>query len=558
LRTALRGQGKQELRHDRHPSPELADVNLYASDPALRRAVQRAGAQWHDAELLRQGAQYGAESTLRLAEDAEHYPPELHTHSPAGARIDVVKFHPAWHQMLAMARNNGLTNLPYAQPREAVWTAYGASLYMHVQVESGSLCPTTMTKASIPVLQRNQALFDFLWPRLKDTVHDARDVPVDAKRSMTVGMGMTEKQGGSDLRTNETQAVPDGSSAWGPVFRINGHKWFFSAPMCDAHLVLARSEDAGFSCFYVPRWRPDGRKNAIHIQRLKDKVGNRSNSSGEVQFHDAWGVLVGEQGRGIPTIIEMATHTRLDIALSAAGMIRRAFAQSLHHARHRHVFGGALADKPLMREVLGDMALESEAAMLLAMELAARFTARDPLDVAWQRLLTPVAKFWNTKRSVAITAEAMEVFGGNGYVETGPMGRLFREAPVNAIWEGSGNVMCLDMLRAVSRAPEETQQVLAQLLDVVADEPMVRSKVEQLRTQLLRPTTETEREARRLTQTLAVCVQASLMLQHASPGAAAAFIQSRFDPDWGTVFGASAGTTDVHSLLRDAWEGDIP
>jgi len=540
--------------HPDNQPPELADVNLYASDPALRCAVQRAGAQWRDAELLRQGAEYGAEATLRLAEDAERYPPELHTHSPAGARIDVVKFHPAWHQMMAMARRNGLTNLPYAQPRDAVWTAYGASIYLHNQIEAGSSCPTTMTKASIPVLQRNQALFDTLWPKLENTTYDARDIPLHEKHAMTVGMGMTEKQGGSDLRTNQTSAAPDGNGPWGPEFRINGHKWFFSAPMCDAHLVLGRTEQAGLSCFYVPRWRPDGGKNAIHIQRLKDKVGNRSNSSSEVEFVDAWGVLVGEEGRGIRTIIEMANYTRLDIALSAAGIIRRAFAQALHHARNRHAFGTMLADKPLMREVLGDMALESEAAMLFAMDLAARFDSTDPLDLAWQRLLTPVAKFWNTKRSIATTAEAMEVFGGNGYVETGAMGRLFREAPVNSIWEGSGNVMCLDLLRAVSRAPEDAQRVLAHLLDVVADEPVVRTKVEQLRARLLNPAADTEREARRLTQTLALCVQASLMLQHASPAASAAFIQSRFDPDWGMVFGASAGTTDLTSLLRDAWE----
>jgi len=540
--------------HPDNQPPELVDINLYASDPALRRAVQRAGAQWHAAALMRQGAEYGAEATLRLAEDAERYPPELQTHSPAGVRIDVVKFHPAWHQIMTIARANGLTNLPYTHPHEAVWSAYGASLYMHVQIESGSACPTTMTKASIPVLQRNPALFDYLWPKLADTVHDACDAPIEAKRAITIGMGMTEKQGGSDLRSNQTLAVPTGNGPWGQEFRISGHKWFFSAPMCDAHLVLARTEDGGLSCFYVPRWRPDGGKNAIHIQRLKDKVGNRANASAEVEFVQAWGVLVGAPGRGIPTIIEMATHTRLDIALSAAGLIRRAFTLALHHARHRHAFGKALVDHALMRTVLGDMALESEAAMLLALDLAARFGSTDPLDMAWQRLLTPVAKFWNTKRSIAITAEAMEVLGGNGYVETGALGRLYREAPVNSIWEGSGNVMCLDMLRAVARFPEDAQHVSAHLLDVVADEPVVRTKVQALRAALSAPALDVQRDARRLAQTLALCVQASLMLQHASPQAASAFIHSRFDPDWGAVLGVNAGTTDVSGLLRDAWE----
>jgi putative acyl-CoA dehydrogenase len=539
--------------HANNQPPELANYNLYTSDPSLRRAVQRADAAWREGELIRQGAEYGTEAMLRLAEDADHHSPELHTHSPSGQRIDSVKFHPAWHQTMTVARHNGLTNLPYTDKRPSAWAAYGASVYMHIQIEAGTSCPTTMTKASIPVLQRNQALFESIWPKLADTVHDPRDVPLADKRSMTVGMGMTEKQGGSDLRTNETLATPTGSGQWGEEFRITGHKWFFSAPMCDAHLVLAKTPERGLSCFYVPRWRPDGSKNPIHIQRLKDKVGNRSNSSSEVEFHDAWGVLVGEEGRGIPTIIEMATHTRLDIALGSAGLIRRAFSQALHYANNRHAFGKTLADQPLMREVLGDMALESEAAMLLAMDLAARFSSTNPLDMAWQRLLTPVAKFWNTKRSVAIAAEAMEVFGGNGYVETGPMGRLYREAPVNSIWEGSGNVMCLDVLRAVSRSPEDVQLVLGNLLDVVADEPVVRAQVEQLRAKLLQPTPDMEREARRLTQKLALCVQASLMLQHASSAAAGAFISSRFDPDWGTVFGVSAGTSDVASLLRDAW-----
>lgn len=540
--------------HPNNQPPELADYNLYASDPALRRAVRRSGAQWREAELIRQGAEYGAQATLRLAEEADQYPPELQTHSPSGERIDFVKFHPAWHEIMKIARHNGLTNLPYTDKRPSAWAAYGASVYMHIQIEAGSSCPSTMTKASIPVLQRNPALFDSIRPKLADTVHDPRDIALAGKRSMTVGMGMTEKQGGSDLRTNETLAAPAGSGPWGEEFRINGHKWFFSAPMCDAHLVLARTPERGLSCFYVPRWRPDGGKNPIHIQRLKEKVGNRSNASGEVEFHDAWGVLVGEEGRGIPTLIEMATHTRLDIALASAGLIRRAFAQALHHARNRYAFGKALADQPLMREVLGDMALESEAAMLLAMDLAARFGSTDALDAAWQRLLTPVAKFWNTKRSVALAAEAMEVFGGNGYVETGPMGRLYREAPVNSIWEGSGNVMCLDVLRAVSRSPEDVQRVLGHLLDVAADEPVVRSQIEQLRAKLLQPAPDVEREARRLTQKLALCAQAGLMLQHASSAAAAAFIGSRFDPDWGTVFGVGAGAIDVAALLRDAWD----
>lgn len=534
--------------------PELVAYNLYSNDPVLRAAVLRAGAGWRDAELLRQGAEYGSEASLRMAEDAEQYTPELHTHSPAGERIDFVKFHPAWHEAMRIARHNGMTNLPFVhQSQPGVWAAYGATLYMHAQIESGSTCPSTMTKASIPVLQRNKALFEALWPKLLDTRHDPRDIPIEHKHSMTLGMGMTEKQGGSDVRTNTTAAVPVGQGPWGEEFEITGHKWFFSAPMCDAHLVLAKTAERGTSCFYVPRWRPDGSKNAIHIQRLKDKVGNRSNSSSEVEFDKAWGVLLGEEGRGIPTIIEMATFTRLDNALSSAGFIRRAFAEALHYARHRVAFGKPLVQQPLMAELLADMALESQAATLLALDLAARFDSQSAIDVAWRRMLTPVAKFWNCKRAVAITAEAMEVFGGNGYVETGPMGRLFREAPVNSIWEGSGNVMCLDVLRAVSRNPDDLFLLLGYLQEHAADEPILQAQLQQLRAVFARPPAELEVQARRITQQLALCVQAVLMLQHASAQAAQAFINSRFAAGWGVVVGAQSGSTDAAQLLQEVW-----
>lgn len=323
--------------------------------------------------------------------------------------------------------------------------------------------------------------------------------------------------------------------------------------MCDGHLVLAKTDERGSTCFFVPRWRPDGSKNAIHIQRLKDKVGNRSNSSSEVEFHEAWGVLVGEEGRGISTIIEMATYTRLDCALASAGFIRQAFTQALHYTRHRHAFGKALVDQPVMTELLADMALESEAATLLAMDLATHFGSTSALDTAWRRVMTPVAKFWNCKRAVGLAGEAMEVFGGNGYVETGPMGRLFREAPVNSIWEGSGNVMCLDVLRALSRNPDDAHLVLDHLQDVASQAPVVLVQVQQLRDAMAQPPEALERQARRFTQRLALTTQACLMLQHTSADASAAFIGSRFDPDWGPVTGITAGTADPAALLRAAW-----
>src|SRR6478735_3931027 len=490
--------------HPDNQAPELKDYNVYVSDPALRRAVERGGAAWRDAELVRQGAEYGAEATLRAAEDANHFEPELQTLSPTGERIDQVRFYPAWLAMMAMARRNGIANLPFFDDRPSAWSAYAASLYMHSQIESGSTCPTTMTKACIPLMRLNEPLYRATGPLLASLEHDARDVPLMEKRSITVGMGMTEKQGGSDLRSNTTRAVPAGEGPWGAEYRLTGHKWFFSAPMCDGHLVLAKTDERGSTCFFVPRWRPDGSKNPIHIQRLKDKVGNRSNSSSEVEFKEAWGVLVGEEGRGIPTIIEMATFTRLDCALSSAGFIRQALAQALHYTRNRHAFGKALIDQPVMTELLGDMALESEAATLLAMDLASHFGSTDPFDLAWRRLVTPAAKFWNCKRAVGLTGEAMEVFGGNGYVETGPMGRLFREAPVNSIWEGSGNVMCLDVLRAISRNPGDAELLFDRLQEVATQAPPVLAQVSKLRDAIAQPPDVLEREARRLTQRLAL------------------------------------------------------
>jgi len=317
--------------------------------------------------------------------------------------------------------------------------------------------------------------------------------------------------------------------------------------------VLAKTRERGDTCFFVPRWRPDGSKNPIHIQRLKDKVGNRSNSSSEVEFKDAFGVLIGEEGRGIATIIEMATFTRLDCALASAGYIRQALTQTLHYTRNRHAFGKALIAQPVMTELLADMALESEAATLLAMDLATHFGSSDALDTAWRRVMTPVAKFWNCKRAVGLTGEAMEVFGGNGYVETGPMGRLFREAPVNSIWEGSGNVMCLDVLRAISRNPDDAHLVLDHLQDVATQAPALLAQVQKLRTALQLPPAALERQARRFTQKLALTTQACLMLQHASDEAASAFIASRFDPDWGPVTGITSGSHDPAALLSAAW-----
>ncbi|HWT72087.1 MAG TPA: isovaleryl-CoA dehydrogenase, partial [Oxalicibacterium sp.] len=461
--------------------PDLDHVNLFTSDTALVEGIRREQAGWHEADLVRYGAELGSRQSWQLAALANQHPPQLHTHDRVGQRIDVVEFHPSWHQLLAMQRHESLQALPWSRPRAGAHVARTAAYFLQAQVESGSLCPITMTFASIPLLQQEPALFADLKDKLYARSHDPRDLPIASKVSIMIGMGMTEKQGGSDVRSNTTTAAPIDGEGRGTAYALTGHKWFFSVPHCDAHLVLARTAN-GLSCFFVPRWRPDGTKNAILIQQLKDKLGNRSNASGEVEFQDAYGVMVGEEGRGIPTIIEMANHTRLDCVIGSAGLMRHALVQAIHHARHRSAFGKPLIEQPLMRNVLADLALESEAATLLMLRLArAAEPSDDPLERAWRRILTPAAKFWICKRAIAFTGECMEVWGGNGYVETGPMPRLYREAPVNSIWEGSGNVMCLDVLRAIEREGEGVELLLQDLQRADGASPHLASLLRQMR-----------------------------------------------------------------------------
>ena len=417
-----------------------------------------------------------------------------------------------------------------------------------------------MTTAAIPLLQREPALWAQLQGKLLSQDYDERDLPVTQKRSMWVGMGMTEKQGGSDVRANTTQAVPVGAGGRGGEYLLTGHKWFFSAPMCDAHLVVAQTPSAGPACFYVPRWRPDGSKNALHIQRLKDKLGNRSNSSSEVEFDGAWGILMGEEGRGIPTIIEMATLTRLNCVIGSAAIIRQALVQAIAYTRQREAFGRVLIEQPLMQTVLADMALESEAALAIAMRLTLAYEREasgqsTPVERAYKRILTPAAKFWVCKRAVELTGEAMEVFGGNGYVEEGVMARLFREAPVNSIWEGSGNVMCLDVLRALAREPEAAAALLADLAPAAQGEPRLATALVTLGRDLATPGALNEAGARAVAQRLVLLVQACLLQQQAPAFVADAFFATRFaEPHWGRVVGAmDTRGMDVAALLGRAF-----
>jgi putative acyl-CoA dehydrogenase len=533
--------------------PELQNYNIFTSDIALAEGVRQGRAAWHAEKLSRLGAELGSSEILRLGELANRHLPELATHDRFGNRIDSVEFHPSWHQLLSLLRREGLHALPWMEPKDGAHVARAAGYFMHAQVESGSLCPTTMTFASIPVLQNEPALFAAIQSKLFSREHDPRDLPLEQKHSILIGMGMTEKQGGSDVRTNTTVAHVLHGEGRGAEYLLTGHKWFFSAPMCDAHLVLARTA-AGLSCFFVPRWRPDGSKNAVLVQRLKDKLGNRSNSSSEVEFQDAWGIMVGEEGRGIPTIIEMANHTRLDCVIGSAGLMRHAFVQSAHHARHRTAFGRHLAEQPLMRNVLSDLALESEAATLLMLRLARAFESPDdPLERAWRRIVTPAAKFWICKRALEFTGECMEVWGGNGYVENAPMARMYREAPVNSIWEGSGNVMCLDVLRAIEREPEGFTRLLGELDEVAATHPGLRELVTGLRRDLATPPEQREMLARRLVQRLVLAVQGSLMLRYAPTPIAEAFIASRIDAESGRVYGTLSAAALQQNILDRAW-----
>ena len=540
--------------------PPLTDYNLFASDAALVAALERDGAAWHRDALLRDGAALSTPELLALADLANRHTPELFTHSPRGERVDALEFHPAWHTLLSLLRREGLHALPFSDPQRGAMAARCAGYFLHAQLESGSLCPVTMTFASIPVLQREPALFETLRDKLYAREHDPRDLPLAQKTSAMIGMGMTEKQGGSDVRSNQTRAFATRGSGRGAEYRLVGHKWFFSAPQCDAHLVLARSDDhEGLSCFFVPRFAPDGSKNAVQIQRLKNKLGNRSNASSEVEFVDAFGILIGEEGRGVPTIIEMANYTRLDCVIGSAALMRAALVQATHHARHRSAFGRHLADQPLMRNVLADLALESEAATVLFMRLARAFedAASVPEERAWRRVVTPAAKYWVCKRTLEFTGEAMEVWGGNGYVEEGPMARFYREAPVNSIWEGSGNVMCLDVLRALEREAEAAQALFAGWRADALGHPALVAALERLAATVGAAPDPREVSARRIAQQIVLIAQATLLVQHAPAAVADAFIATRLADGCGEssrVYGALPATFEHAAIIERAFQ----
>ena len=533
---------------------ELTNYNLFETDQVLQEILTRYGSQ--EQSLLSQFASLvGSAEYYDYAELANRHSPELHNFDARGRRIDVLEFHPAWHQWMRLNRQYAVHAHPFSAATPSSWVDWAARFFLSGQVECGNLCPNAMTLGSIPLIQRETELWEKLGSKLLSTEYDERDIPISQKKSIWLGMGMTEKQGGSDVRANQTLARPISASGRGQEYRITGHKWFFSAPMSDAHLVVAQTEQDGLACFYVPRWLEDGSKNKIEIQRLKDKVGNRSNSSSEVEFKDAWGIMIGEAGRGIPTIIEMANYTRLTCSVGSSAMLRQALVQCIAYTRQRKAFGKHLVEQPLMQAVLADLALETEAAMQLSFHLAHCYELNDELAQAWKRIMTPAAKFWICKRAVELSGEAMEVFGGNGYVEAGIMARIFKEAPVNTIWEGSGNVMCLDVLRAIQHDRQSLELLLKSFTEVADQDVTLMNELHSL-SGLFRNLNPDEMQfmARGLVSRLVILAQAILLKQYAPEFVTQAFIQSRYSPFHGRVVGMlNPKQLDVERLLARAF-----
>jgi putative acyl-CoA dehydrogenase len=531
--------------------PPLEGYNLFEHDRALREALHREGAGWAVERASALGEIAGGEP-MRWGVQANASPPVLRTHDRYGHRIDEVEYHPAWHELMRLAVAHELHALPWRDPRPGAHVARAALFMLLSQAESGHGCPISMTYSSVPALRAQPEIAAEWEPRLTSTHYDPRMLPADQKTGALCGMAMTEKQGGSDVRANTTRARARGRGGPGGEYELTGHKWFCSAPMCDAFLVLAHTE-RGLSCFVLPRWLPDGTRNRFYIQRLKDKLGNRSNASSEVEFDAAWARMVGADGRGVATIIEMVNHTRLDCVIGVAAQMRQAVAQATHHTAHRAAFGKLLAEQPLMQNVLADLCLESEAATTAMMRLARAYDEGtcDEQQRRFARLATAVVKYWVCKRAPVHVAEALECLGGSGYVEESIMPRLYREAPLNGIWEGSGNVICLDVLRAMGREPKSVQAFFDEVGRAGEAEPRLAAFVNALRKDLL-DFAAIEYRARRLVERMALALQASLLVRYGEPAVADAFCASRLTDDHGRAFGTLPRGVDCVRIIERA------
>jgi putative acyl-CoA dehydrogenase len=530
---------------------ELADYNPYATDRALREAVAREGAGAIETSLLEFGRRIGTAEYLELGILANRYPPEFEPHDRFGRRTDLVRFHPAYHALMRTAIAEGLHASPWAEPGAGAHVARAARYYLHAQIEAGHGCPITMTFAAVPSL-RLQADLAALWePKITSRLYDPGNRPAHEKQGVTVGMAMTEKQGGSDVRANTTRAYPVSAPGPGKPYELVGHKFFVSAPMCDLFLVLAQTP-AGLTCFLLPRWRPDGSKNPMQLQRLKRKMGNVSNASSETELRGALAWMVGEEGRGVPTIIEMVAMTRFDCMIGSSAGMRMAVSQALHHCSQRSAFGRLLIDQPLMKNVLADLALESEAALTLTMRMARAMDGRaEEHEDLLARLATAVGKYWICKRAAAHAAEAMECIGGSGVMEDSPMPRLFRETPVNAIWEGSGNIQCLDVLRAIRKTPAVVHAYFAEVARAGGGHASLDRHFARLKTEL-RDSADIEYRARSLVDRMATALQAALLVQHAPPWVADAFCRSRLDGDGHHQYGALPADVEFDRIIERA------
>lgn len=526
--------------------PPLDGANLYRLDLPLQEWVRRYQSGWAESRLDAYGALAGG-PLMAAGFLANENRPVFRSHDRYGHRIDLVEFHPAYHELMRTAIEHGIPSLPWTDPQPGAHVARAALMYLHNQAEAGSSCPLTMTFASVPVLRLQPEIAEQWLPRVLATEYDPRNVPVERKAGATLGMAMTEKQGGTDVRANTTRAHPIGAGGPGQPYELVGHKWFCSAPMCDGFLTLAQT-DKGLSCFLLPRHRPDGTRNAFYIQRLKNKLGNWSNASSEVEYRGALAWMIGEEGRGVPTIIEMVGMTRFDCMIGSSSLMRQALTQALHHCTHRHVGGRALIEQPLMRNVLADLALESEAALALTLRMGrALDNPHDEREVRFARLVTAVGKYWICKRAPEMIAEASECLGGAGYVEDTILPRLYREAPVNSIWEGSGNVQCLDVLRALSKEAG----VLDTLFDELADghgDARLKAHIQHLRN-ALHDSADIQYRARQLTEDIAVALQAGLLLEAGNAAVSDAFIASRLEGR-GRVYGTLSRGLDIQAVLE--------
>jgi putative acyl-CoA dehydrogenase len=547
-------QGGQPDRVATNQAPPLEGHNLCTGDLALREGVERHGAGWAAQSLQAFGTVAASPEVIALARDADRHAPELLTHDRFGNRRDIVEFHPAYHELMTLGCSIGVHSSPWAEPRPGAQVARAAMYLLFGQVDNGTQCPLTMTYAATPVLARHAAELPGIaeqWlPRIHARRYDRRFIPIGEKTGATIGMGMTEKQGGSDVRSNQAEATPLTARGTGRAYRIDGHKWFFSAPMCDAFLILAQAP-GGLSCFFLPRFLPDGAVNELRLQRLKDKLGNRSNASSEVEFDGATAWLLGDEGRGVPVILEMVNYTRLDCALGSAALMRQALAQAIHHAGHRMAFGRRLVEHALMKNVLADLALESEAATALVLRLACAYDSDDEEERALRRLITPAAKFWICKRVAAFAQEAMEVLGGNGYVEESVLARIYREAPLNSIWEGSGNVMCLDLLRALGQEQDAVSILRSAVASAQGRDPRLDKFLAQLYEELPAAPAD-EAGARRLAGRLILALQSALLIEHAPAPVAEAFCASRLDGASSRVYGMLDTARACDSIIERA------